>query len=232
MKKLSIVVPVYNEINTLEKILSRIKAVEIDLEKEIILVDDYSTDGTRELLQKIKEENKENVKVFFHDQNMGKGAALRTGFQHVSGDITLVQDADLEYDPSDYPKLIAPILEGKTDAVYGSRFLERPRGIISSIHFFGNQMLTKLSNLFTNLDITDMETCYKVIKTDIIKDIEIQNNRFGVEPEITAKLAKRKCRICEVPITYDRRNYSEGKKINWKDGISAIYQIIKFRFMD
>jgi len=232
MKKLSIVVPIYNEIDTLEEIIRRIKDVELDLEKEIILVDDCSTDGTRELLQQIKEKKDKNIKVFFHEKNMGKGAALRTGFQHVTGDIAIVQDADLEYNPNEYPKLIAPILEGKADAVYGSRFMEKPEGVLSSLHYFGNKILTLLSNLFTNLNLTDMETCYKAIKTDILKDIEIKSDRFSVEPEITAKLAKHKCRVCEVPIFYSRRRYSEGKKINWKDGISAIYHIIKFRFKD
>ena len=163
---------------------------------------------------------------------MGKGAALRTGFEHVTGDITLVQDADLEYNPQEYPKIIAPILEGKADVVYGSRFVEKPDGIISSLHYYGNQMLTWLSNLLMDLNLTDMETCYKAIKTDIIKDIEIKSDRFSVEPEITAKLAKRHCKILEVPISYNRRAYAEGKKINWKDGISAIYHIIRFRFKD
>lgn len=232
MNKLSIVVPVYNEIDTLEEILRRIKEVQLDLEKEIILVDDYSTDGTRGLLEEIKGRDEENVKVFFHEKNMGKGAALRTGFQHITGDITLVQDADLEYNPNEYPKLIAPILEGTADAVYGSRFMEKPDGILSSLHYSGNRMLTWLSNLFTNLSLTDMETCYKAIKTEILKDIEIKSVRFSVEPEITAKLAKRNCKICEVPISYSRRAYTEGKKINWKDGVSAIYHIIRFRFKD
>lgn len=232
MKKLSIIVPVYNELNTLETILRRIKEVELDLEKEIIMVDDYSKDGSRELLEQIKKKEEENVKIYFHEENRGKGAALRTGFKHVTGDITLVQDADLEYNPQEYPRLIEPILEGKADAVYGSRFIEKPEGMIPSLHYYGNQMLTWLSNLFTNLELTDMETCYKAIKTDIIKDIEIESDRFSVEPEITAKLAKRNYRILEVPISYNRRAYAEGKKINWKDGISAIYHIIKFRFKD
>lgn len=232
MKKLSIVVPVYNEIDTLEEILQRIKAVELDMEKEIILVDDYSTDGTRKLLEQIKEQGNENEKVFFHEKNMGKGAALKTGFQHVTGDITLVQDADLEYNPNEYPKLVAPILEGKADAVYGSRFMIKPDGMANSLHYSGNRMLTWFSNIFTGLNLTDMETCYKVIKTEILKEIEIKNDRFGVEPEITAKLARRKCKVSEVPISYSRRAYSEGKKITWKDGVSAIYQVIRFRFLN
>ena len=232
-KTLSVVIPVYNEISTIDEILKRVKEVDIGLEKEIILVDDCSKDGTRERLQEIQQsEAQNNVKVFFHEKNQGKGAALRTGFQHATGDITLIQDADLEYDPNDYPKLLEPILDGRADAVYGSRFLGGPHRVLFFWHYKANRFLTFLSNMVTNLNLTDMETCYKVIKTDILKEIPLKSDRFGFEPEITAKLAKRKCRIYETPISYSGRDYSEGKKINWKDGIAALFHIIRFRLKD
>jgi len=232
-KKLSVVIPVYNEISTIDEILKRVKEVNVGLEKEIILVDDCSADGTRERLQEIQQaESQNNVKVFFHEKNQGKGAALRTGFQHVTGDITLIQDADLEYSPNDYPKLLEPILDGRADAVYGSRFLGGPHRVLFFWHYMTNRFLTFLSNMVTNLNLTDMETCYKVIKTPILKEIPLKSDRFGFEPEITAKLAKRKYRIYETPISYSGRDYSEGKKINWKDGIAALFHIIRFRLKD
>ena len=238
--KLSIVIPVYNEIDTIREILRRVSDVEVGLEKEIILVDDCSTDGTREILGKIsyKEEgvldltlskDPQNIKVIFHEQNMGKGGALRTGFEHVTGDVAIVQDADLEYDPGDYPKLVKPILAGEADVVYGSRFLgrKRPEGMIFS-SFAANRVLTFISNILTGLNLTDMETCYKVIKTAILKEIKLTSDRFGIEPEITAKLAKKRVKIVELPISYFGRDHATGKKINWKDGLSAIYHIIRF----
>lgn len=238
--KLSIVIPVYNEINTIHEILRQVSDVEIGLEKEIILVDDCSTDGTREVLEKIGNNEREvldlipskgprSIKVVFHEQNAGKGGALRTGFRHVTGDITIVQDADLEYDPRDYPRLIKPILDGKADVIYGSRFLgcKRPEGILFS-SLVANKFLTSISNILTGLSLTDMETCYKVIKSSILKEIELVSDRFGIEPEITAKLAKKKVKILELPISYYGRDHATGKKINWKDGLSAIYHIIKF----
>lgn len=229
--KLSIVMPVFNETGTLEEILKQVKAVDIGIEKEIILVDDCSTDGTREILKKIEESDDESIRVFFHGANQGKGATLRTGFQHVTGDITIIQDADLEYNPQDYPKLIQPILDDKADAVYGSRFMmARQHSLFSS--YVANRVLTFLSNLFTQLDLTDMETCYKVIKTSILQEIPLRSDRFGFEPEITAKLAKRKCRVVELPITYRGREYHEGKTVSWKDGIAAIFHIIRFRLKD
>ena len=229
--KLSVVIPIYNEITTLEEILRQVKAVEIGMEKEIILVDDCSTDGSREVLKKIEASDDSQVHVFYHSVNRGKGATLRTGFQHVTGDITIIQDADLEYDPQDYPKLIQPILDGDADAVYGSRFLaSRQHFLFRS--FMANKVLTSLSNLFTQLNLTDMETCYKVIKTSILKEIPLRSDRFGFEPEITAKLARRKCRVVELPIAYHGRDYHEGKSVNWKDGIAAIFHIIRFRFKD
>ena len=229
--KLSIVIPVYNETATLEEILRQVKAVDIDIEKEILLVDDYSTDGTREILKRIEKSGDELIRVFYHPVNRGKGATLRTGFQHVTGDITIIQDADLEYDPQDYPKLIQPILDGEADAVYGSRFMmARQHSLFRS--YVANKVLTFCSNLFTQLNLTDMETCYKVVKTSILQEIPLRSDRFGFEPEITAKLAKRKCRVVELPITYRGRDYHEGKTVSWKDGLAAIFHIIRFRFKD
>jgi len=221
--KISVVVPVYNEKNTIREIVRRIQ--QVSFEKEIIIVDDYSTDGTREILKGMAGNN---LKILFHDKNQGKGAALRTGFQEVTGDIVIIQDADLEYNPQEYSILIQPILDGKADAVYGSRFLACPHRVLLFWHYVGNKFLTTLSNLFTNLNLTDMETCYKAFRSSLLKNIEIESKRFGFEPEITAKLAKLKCRIYEVPISYSGRDYSEGKKINWKDGIAAFFWIIRY----
>ncbi len=229
--KLSIVIPVYNEVGTLEEILRQVQAVEIGIEKEIVLVDDCSTDGARELLQRIEASGDASIRVFYHDVNRGKGASLRTGFQHVDGDMTLVQDSDLEYDPRDYPKLIGPILSGAADAVYGSRF-KTGRGDALLSSYAANRFLTSFSNLVTGLNLTDVETCYKAIKTSILREIPLRSDRFGFELEITAKLAKRKCRICEVPITYRGRDYHDGKKVGWKDGLAAMCHIVRFRFMD
>jgi glycosyltransferase involved in cell wall biosynthesis len=238
--KLSIVIPVYNEIDTIHEILRQVSDVDIGLEKEIILIDDCSTDGTREILEKISNNEKEaldlipskgpqSIKAIFHEQNAGKGGALRTGFRHVTGDITIVQDADLEYDPRDYPRLVKPILDGEADVVYGSRFLgrKRPEGMAFS-SFVANRLLTSISNILTGLSLTDMETCYKVIRSPILKEMELTSDRFGIEPEITAKLARKKVKIMELPISYHGRGHATGKKINWKDGLSAIYHIIRF----
>ncbi len=227
--KLSIVIPIYNEAEHLEEILRQINAVEIDMEKELILVDDCSTDGTREILEKLQNSAENTAKIFYHEINRGKGATLRTGFQHITGEITLIQDADLEYDPQDYPRLLEPILTNKADVVYGSRFMGgRQEGLLRS--YLANRFLTFLSNLVNGTKLTDMETCYKVIKTDILKDISLCSDRFGFEPEITAKLAKRKCNIVDVPISYRGRDYDEGKTISWKDGVAAIFHILRFRF--
>ena len=221
---ISVVIPVYNEVKTIKEVVKRVQSV--DLEKEIIIVDDDSTDGTREVLQTLSQEH--NVKVLFHTSNQGKGAALRTAFKEVQGEIVIIQDADLEYDPFEYSKLIRPIMEGKADAVYGSRFLGGPHRVLLFWHYVGNKILTLFSNMFTNLNLTDMETCYKVFKSSLLKEFTIESNRFGVEPEITTKLARLKCRIYEVDISYSGRDYTEGKKINWKDGIAAFYWILKF----
>lgn len=227
--KVSVVIPVYNEVGTIEKIVSRVQAV--PLEKGIIIVDDSSNDGTRKLLKKISQ-NQENVKVLYHNHNQGKGAALRTGFNKVIGDIVIIQDADLEYNPKEYPKLLQPILDNRADVVYGSRFLGGPHRVLFFWHYIGNKLLTLLSNAVNNLNLTDMETSYKAFKSEILNEIKIKSNRFGFEPEFTAKVAKKRYRIYEVPISYSGRNYSEGKKITWKDGIIAIFTILWFRFFD
>ena len=264
---LSIVIPIYNEVASLKELLQQVADVEVGMKKELILVDDFSTDGTRDILREIEaiqeepseirkyvstaemplnedtasenevpksENSSENTseisaKVFYHDVNKGKGATLRTGFQHITGEITLIQDADLEYDPEDYPKLLQPILTGEADVVYGSRFMEgRQTGLLRS--YLANQFLTTLANIVNGTRLTDMETCYKVIRTSILKEISLYSDRFGFEPEITAKLAKRKCRIVEVPISYRGRDYHEGKTVSWKDGVAAIFHILRFRF--
>ncbi|HBG06959.1 MAG: glycosyl transferase [Geobacteraceae bacterium GWC2_58_44] len=222
--KLSVVIPVFNEADTIKSILAAVKAV--DIEKEIIVVDDFSTDGTREILSELPDAD---IKIFYHDRNMGKGAALRTGFSKVTGDIVIIQDADLEYDPQQYSKLIQPILEGKADVVYGSRFVTGDyRRVLYFWHMIGNTFLTLLSNMLTNLNLTDMETCYKVFRKEIIRTIKIQEDRFGFEPEITAKISKLDIRIYEVGISYAGRTYNEGKKIGWRDGFSAIRCIVKY----
>jgi len=222
--KLSVVIPVYNEIKTIREIYDAVRAVNLD--KEIIMVDDFSTDGTREVLQELKDEM---THVLFHERNQGKGAALRTAFKHVSGDIIIIQDADLEYDPQQYPRLIQPILEGKADVVYGSRFISGEyRRVLFFWHMVGNKFLTLLSNMLTNLNLSDMETCFKVFRSDVMKRITIEENRFGFEPEITAKIAKLNVRLYEIGIPYSGRTYAEGKKVTWKDGFSALRCVLKY----
>jgi glycosyltransferase involved in cell wall biosynthesis len=229
--KLSIVIPVYNEKEYIREIIRRVIQAPIsDLEKEIIVVDDYSSDGTREIL---KNEIEPLVdKIIYVEKNRGKGAALRSGFQQVSGDIIVVQDADLEYDPNEYIRLLKPILDDKADVVYGSRFRGNdPHRVLFFWHYLGNLFLTMLSNMFTNLNLSDMETCYKMFRKEVIASINIEQKRFGFEPEITAKVAKGKWRIYEIGISYFGRNYADGKKINWKDGIQAIWCILKYNVL-
>ena len=223
---LSVVIPVYNERKSLLEIIQRVQSVPI--EKEIILVDDFSTDGTRELLRSL---DPRKFKVLYHERNQGKGAALRTGFQQAAGQFVIVQDADLEYDPNDYPKLLQPILDGTADVVYGSRFSGLRRNM-TSLHTLGNLLLTWITNVFYRTSITDMETCYKLFRRETIQGIRIECNRFNFEPEVTAKILKRGLRIVEVPISYSGRSFSEGKKITWRDGFSAVWALIRYRFTD
>jgi len=222
--KLSVVIPVYNEVATILGVIERVRAVNVD--KEIIVVDDCSTDGTRKLLQNIEAADL----IRYHDVNQGKGAALRTGFASASGDVVVVQDADLEYDPIEYLKMLQPIVDGRADVVYGSRFAGGEcHRVLYFWHSLGNRFLTLLSNAVTNLNLTDMETCYKMFRREVIQGIEIQENRFGFEPEITAKIAARRYRVYEVGISYSGRTYEEGKKIGWRDGLRAIWCIVKYR---
>ena len=224
--KLSIIIPVYNELSTLEEIVKRVKNSPVD-DKEIIIVDDYSTDGTRDL---IEEKIRSQVdRVIYQDRNYGKGFALKAGFAAATGDIVMVQDADLEYDPDQYPALIEPIVTDRADVVYGSRFQGGgPHRVVYFWHYVGNRALTLLSNMFTNINLTDMETCYKVFRREIIQSIDIKEPRFGFEPEITAKLARKRVRIYEMGISYYGRTYDEGKKIGWRDGVHAIWCILKY----
>ncbi|KKJ01557.1 glycosyltransferase family 2 protein [Prochlorothrix hollandica] len=224
--KLSIIVPCFNEVQTIAQVIKAIKQSPVE-HQEIIIVDDYSSDGTRELLRSGLAD--EVDQVIYHSKNMGKGAALRTGFGVAQGDIVIVQDADLEYDPQDYLAMIQPILDGKADVVFGSRFAgSKPHRVVYYWHMVGNQFLTTLSNMLTNINLTDMETCYKAFRREVIQSIKIQENRFGFEPEITAKVSKMNCRIYEVGISYYGRTYEEGKKIGWRDGFQAIFCILKY----
>lgn len=228
MNKISILIPVYNEVNTLKTILEIVEKVDFcGLEKEFILIDDYSTDGTRELYKDLE------YKVLYHDKNMGKGAALRTGIKEATGDIITIQDADLEYDPNDFTKLVQLILDKKADVAYGSRFLNAEKSEKFMLtHYLGNKMLTIITNILYGTTLTDMETCYKVFKAEFIKNVDIKSNRFDFEPEITAKVLKQGAKLVELPISYSGRSFDEGKKISWKDGFSAIKALIKFRFTD
>lgn len=238
---LSVVIPVYNEVNTLRELLRRVR--EVSIRKQIILVDDCSTDGTRDLLEKIKVEEPD-LTIVFHEINRGKGAALRTGFEHAKGQVVIVQDADLEYDPSQYVDLLQPIIEGNADVVFGSRFIGEQHRVLHFWHSMGNRFLTILSNLFTDLNLTDMEVCYKVFRREVLQGIgPLKSDRFGFEPEVTAKVARyempasegrpaRRCRIYEIPVSYNGRDYREGKKIGWKDGVQAIYCIVRYAWFD
>jgi glycosyltransferase involved in cell wall biosynthesis len=229
--RLSVIIPCYNEINTIDAIIDAVNASPYP-DKEVIIVDDCSRDGTREKLKNTIEPSGRVAKVLYHTANQGKGAALRTGIQGATGDLVIIQDADLEYDPNEYPRLAEPILQNKADVVFGSRFIGGDaHRVLYYWHRVGNAFLTMLSNMFTNLDLTDMETCYKIFRREIIQGIRIEENRFGFEPEITAKIAKQHCRIYEVGISYYGRTYAEGKKIGWKDGVRAIYCIVKYNLL-
>src|SRR5271154_6065188 len=245
--KTSVVIPVYNEKNTVEEILRRV--LETGIRVEIVIVDDCSKDGTREYLEAMMQAQAKgeqfapahdggdpvdvrDLRFFFQGSNQGKGAALRRGFAEATGDIVLVQDADLEYDPRDYPRLLEPILDGRADVVYGSRFLGGPQRVHYFWHYVGNRILTLLSDVVTNLNLTDMETCYKVFRREVLQEIRLKSNRFGFEPEITVKVAKGKWRVYEVPISYAGRTYEEGKKITWKDGVKALWCIFWFKIAD
>jgi glycosyltransferase involved in cell wall biosynthesis len=245
--KISVVIPVFNEKTTLDEILRRV--LETEIRKEVIVVDDCSTDGTRKILQDMAglqargdtaapaQDGEDaiplaDLRFLFQPANQGKGAALRRGFAEVTGDIVLVQDADLEYNPRDYPNLLEPLLDGRADVVYGSRFLGGPQRVHYFWHYVANKGLTLLSDIFTNLKLTDMETCYKVMLTPVIRGINLKSNRFGFEPEVTAKIAKGNWRVYEVPISYAGRTYEEGKKITWKDGVMALWYIVRYTLAD
>ena len=245
--RLSIIMPVYNEIGTLDEIIRRVRAVDLtlnadgandligkplQLKKEIVIVDDGSTDGTREILARLQADNPTDLRIIFHERNGGKGAALRTGFEEATGDVFVVQDADLEYNPGDYVNLLIPILEGRTDVVYGSRFLGGPRAAMSLSHTIGNKGVTWFTNLLYGTVLTDMETCYKCFRREVIEGMALHSQRFEIEAELTAKIFKRNYSIFETPISYNGRQFHEGKKLTWRDGFTAIATLIKYRFSD
>lgn len=236
-KRLSVVIPIYNEETTLRNLVDRVR--EVPIRKELILVNDCSTDGTKEIMAQLEAEGKDDefnrIRTFHHEVNKGKGAALKTGFEQVDGDIVIIQDADLEYDPSEYPRLLKPIIEDKADVVYGSRFLgDQAHRVLYYWHYLGNKFLTVMSNCFTNLNLTDMETCYKVFRREVIDEMtpKLVQKRFGIEPEITARIARRRYRIYEIAISYSGRTYAEGKHIGWKDGFKALWCIVRFGIAD
>ncbi len=230
-RKVSILIPVFNEMATVGELLHRVRAADVcGLEKEIIVVNDCSTDGTRNVLEELVATG--DFRLFHHPFNRGKGAAIRTALEKATGDICLIQDADLEYDPRDYPKLLSPILDGKADVVFGSRFAGGTHRVLLFWHYMANRFLTLLSNMLCNLNLTDMETCYKVFRRECVKDMVLTADRFGIEPELTAKLARRRYRFYETDISYAGRDYTEGKKIGWKDGVAALWFIFRYRFFD
>jgi glycosyltransferase involved in cell wall biosynthesis len=245
--KLSVIIPVYNERNTLEEIIHRVRAVDltinadgenkllpgpITLEREIVIIDDGSTDGTRDILDRWRAAPEPDLRIIYHERNGGKGAALRTGFQEARGDLIIIQDADLEYDPRDYVKLLEPLLEGRAPVVYGSRFMGGPRAAMSLSHTLGNKLLTIFTNILFGTSLSDMETCYKCFRRDVIQGMPLHSRRFEIEPELTAKILKRGYSIFEVPISYNGRAFHEGKKISWQDGFSAVWTLTKYRFVE
>ena len=229
-RRLSVLMPVFNERDTVCELLDRVRAAALPdgLAREVVIVDDGSTDGTRELLEAYAGEHPDGVTLHLHTQNRGKGAAIATAIQQATGDILLIQDADLEYDPSEYGKLLRPILDGLADVVIGSRFLGGPHRVLYFWHYVGNRMLTTLSNVLTNLNLTDMECCYKVFRADVLRRLSLRSERFGIEPELVARVAQLGCRIYEVPVSYHGRDYAHGKKITWKDGLAAVWHILRF----
>ena len=227
-KTLSILIPVYNEKATVLELLRRVESVELPVAKQIVMVDDGSTDGTREILKGLDG----RAKIVMHERNQGKGAALRTALSHATGDFAIIQDADLEYDPVDYPMMIGPLLNGRADVVYGSRFLGGPHRVLFFWHYFGNLIFTLLTNILYDINLTDMGTCYKAFLTEKVKAIPLKSARFGIEAELTAKICKRRLRIYEVPISYSGRTYAEGKKITWKDGFSYLWCLLRYRVAD
>lgn len=230
--QLSVVIPVYNEQHTVAELIERVRGVDLGMEKELVIVDDCSTDGSRKVLEDLSRRH-QDISLVLHKANQGKGAALRSGFAAATGDVVLIQDADLEYDPREYPRLLQPILDGQADVVYGSRFLGGgAHRVLFFWHYQGNKLITLLSNMMTNLNLTDVEVCYKVFRREVLGGLRLRENRFGFEIEITAKVAKAGWRIYEVPIAYHGRDYAEGKKITWKDGIRALWCILKYRFVD
>jgi glycosyltransferase involved in cell wall biosynthesis len=232
MPRLSIVVPVYNEAGTIAEIVARVQRATPGIDRELIVVDDASTDGTRERLEKIVTEATPPLRLLVHEANRGKGAAIRTGLGAVTGDIVLIQDADLEYDPRDYPRLLEPILEGYADVVFGNRFHGGPHRVLYFWHYVANRLLTLITNVVTGLNLSDMEVGYKVFRTDVLHRLRLRADRFGFEPEITVKVARLGCRVYEVPIRYHGRTYEEGKKITWRDGVAALFHILRYRFFD
>jgi glycosyltransferase involved in cell wall biosynthesis len=232
MPRLSVIVPVYNEAKTIAEVIARVQQSVPELDKEVIVVDDASTDGSRELLQKLAGAPAAPFRLLVHEVNRGKGAVIRTGLLNVTGDIVLIQDADLEYDPRDYPSLLEPILEGRADVVFGNRFHGGPHRVLYFWHYVANRLLTLMANGLTGLNLSDMEVGYKVFRVDVLKRLRLRANRFGFEPEITVKIAKLGCRVYEVPIRYYGRTYEEGKKITWRDGLAAIFHIVRYRLFD